>query len=264
MNYELLKNSVNLISDQLSKCARPALACSFGKDSMVMLFLVRQLRPDIPVLYFKAFPHPTKHQFAIRIAEELGLDLRLPEPKFKDLIAKDGRVELVEIYKAAPNRLMYFPIEPEPGYVPGPGFNCAVDWFLSPTTPTEMDFDAIFVGHRGDDVDPTHGKVPLVDSVFEVEGFRFIYPIKEWTEADIWEFSREVGIPQNEARYSGDMSANNDYYPLCVNCLKAEDGLVDCPKAGERIASIGSRLGLEDRREYFKNAFANIDHRRAA
>lgn len=264
MNYELLKNSVSLIDDQLSKCERPALACSFGKDSMVMLYLVRQFRPDIPVLYFKGLPHPTKHLFAARISRELALDIRLPEPKYKDLIAKDGKVELIEVYEVAPGRLVYFPIEPEPDYVPGPGYACAVDKFMTATIPAPMSFDALFVGHRGDDIDPTFGKVPLVSSVFEAEGFRTIYPIKDWTEADIWEFSREVGIPQNEARYAGDMRANNDYHEMCVNCLKKTGADAYCPKAGRRIPQTGAQLGLEERREYFRNALVNIDRRRGA
>jgi 3'-phosphoadenosine 5'-phosphosulfate sulfotransferase (PAPS reductase)/FAD synthetase len=262
MNVELVKETAELIQRELEKCSRPAIAWSGGKDSMVMLFLVRQFSPDIPVLYFKGFPSATKHEFVKRIARELKLNLVLPEPKFKDLIAKDGKVELIQMYEIAAGRLMYFPVEAEPQHIPTPMSHCVVEEFLKYTNPPVMGFDGIFVGHRGDDVDPTLGEVKLMEEVVEMDNLRVVYPLKHWTERDIWEFSAKMLIPQNVERYSGDMKSNNDYFEACFECLKpAPTTGVFCPKKGRVIPRVGNEMGLEERREKYRDQLVNIQRR---
>jgi 3'-phosphoadenosine 5'-phosphosulfate sulfotransferase (PAPS reductase)/FAD synthetase len=259
----LLKDTVGIIEDQLSKSERPALACSFGKDSIVMLFLVLQFKPDIPVIYLKGLTHPTKHNFVKRITRELGLNLVIPEPKFKDLLAKGDHVELIEIYELAPGKLLYFPIESEPYYIPNALSHCIVENVMEPTIATPLNFDSLFIGHRGDDTDPTHGDMPLKDYVVDTGGFNVIYPLRDWAEEDIWEFSKDNLIPQNIERYTGDMRSNNDYFTACFECLKpGVSDMVVCPKLGTSIPRVGNNLMLEERREYYNSSFINIDRGR--
>jgi 3'-phosphoadenosine 5'-phosphosulfate sulfotransferase (PAPS reductase)/FAD synthetase len=47
----LLERTDNFIKESLAKVENPYLACSFGKDSAVMLHLVLKQMPDIPVVF---------------------------------------------------------------------------------------------------------------------------------------------------------------------------------------------------------------------
>lgn len=51
----LVRRTIGFIKESLSKVSNPYVACSFGKDSSVMLHLVRTLAPDMPI---KFVTHP--------------------------------------------------------------------------------------------------------------------------------------------------------------------------------------------------------------
>lgn len=224
-----------------------------------MLWLVREQKPDIDVVYFDAFPSPTKHRFALDIAQQYDLKLHSPVPMGRDVIGKGSHVEIIEAYQIAPKRVMALPIEAEPDYTSDKKCLCALDKMHAPVADCQLHFDGIFIGHRNDDVDPTQGAVPLESDAVIYEDFRYLYPLKDWTEKDIWEASKLLGIPQNEARYfQHDMTANNDYYPLCTKCL-GSDSEVICPQTNLPLPGMRAILKLDDRREAWRKTFVNIN-----
>jgi 3'-phosphoadenosine 5'-phosphosulfate sulfotransferase (PAPS reductase)/FAD synthetase len=258
----LIRATREFIAEQLAISRNPAVACSFGKESMVMLDLARRIQPDVAVIYFPGFPHPTKHLFAERMAKEWSLSLYAPYPRARDAISKDGHVELVELYELAPKRFMFFPIEAAHDYEPDASSDCGLAFLNEePVSARADDFDAVFIGHRNDDRDPTHGNVPLKDYVVSFGDFRYIYPLKDWTEADVWAASRLLGIPQNEARYRDrDMGADNDYWSVCMRCFlgSPDRRSVICPKTGEEAPIVFEEARLEERRGKYRRAFVNI------
>jgi len=58
------KETLLYIEHILNKSYNPVILCSFGKDSMVMLYLIRKIKKDIPVLFFKEPFFPKKYSFA--------------------------------------------------------------------------------------------------------------------------------------------------------------------------------------------------------
>jgi len=258
----LIEATRALIAEQLAISRSPALASSFGKESMVMLGLARLIRPDVAVIYFPGPPHPTKHLFAERMAKEWSLNLYAPYPRARDVVSKDGHVELVELYELAPARFMYFPIEAPKDYDPDASSHCGLSYLNEePVSARADDFDAVFIGHRNDDRDPTHGRVPLKDYVVSFGDFRYVYPLRDWTEADVWAASRLLGIPQNEARYRDqDPGADNDYHDLCTRCFLGGPAAksVICPKTGEETPAAFEEARLEERRDAYRRAFVNI------
>ena len=46
---EKIESSKRIIAEAIEKYPNTAVACSFGKDSMVVLALAREVKPDIPV-----------------------------------------------------------------------------------------------------------------------------------------------------------------------------------------------------------------------
>lgn len=254
---ELISRTIELIAGQLACRRNPAVAWSGGKDSQILLHLVRSLKPDISVVYFRGFPHLTKHNFVLRMAKEWDLNLSTPLPFVRDAIAKDGHVELVELYSLAPGRFMYFPIEAARDYEPDKDSHCGLAHLNGEMAAGVSNFDAVFIGHRNDDADPTHGAVPLKEHVVDYGDFAYVYPLKDWSEADIWAASKLLGIPQNEARYvEGDTSANADYADICTRCFLAP---ATCPQTGEDLPAAFEEALLEQRRADYRRVFVNIE-----
>ena len=65
----------------LSEVKNPYVACSFGKDSVVMLHLVLKHRPNIPVYSFsnKQYDFPDTHRLRWELQEKWNLNLVLVE-----------------------------------------------------------------------------------------------------------------------------------------------------------------------------------------
>jgi 3'-phosphoadenosine 5'-phosphosulfate sulfotransferase (PAPS reductase)/FAD synthetase len=196
------------------------------------------------------------------MAKEWSLNLYAPYPRARDAVSKDGHVELVELYELAPARFMYFPIEAPKDYEPDASADCGLAFLREePVAARADDFDAVFIGHRNDDRDPTHGRVPLKDYVVSFGDFRYIYPLRDWTEADVWAASELLNIPQNQARYRDrDMGADNDYHELCTRCFLGSPGRrsVICPQTGEQTPMAFEEARLEERRGEYRRAFVNI------
>lgn len=269
---QLINNSLALIEKTLGRVKKPVVAWSAGKDSQVMLHLIRHVSKDIPVLHLRGFADETKHDFAEDEIGRLGLLMIEPRPFATEVAGKGDHIEIAEIYQLTDNAVIYlpvksdaitvlsFPIEAEPDHVPGPSSHCAIEKLNQPTNPEPLDVDGIFIGHRNDDADPVHGAIPLESDTVEAGGVTFVYPLKDWTEANIWEASELLNIPQNKARYERkDMYANADYFPMCVECLKPTDAeSIICPKIGEPVYAIGRDLNLEQRREEWRKKFVNL------
>jgi 3'-phosphoadenosine 5'-phosphosulfate sulfotransferase (PAPS reductase)/FAD synthetase len=257
---QLYQNSVEIVGFELARAQKPVVLWSSGKDSMVLLAMVRLFRPDVPVIYLRAFNHPTKHFFAEKIMKEWGLNVIEPLPAYRDVVAKGDHVELIEVYQQTKDIPFYFPIEAEPDYQPGANCLCAIDKLNAPKSSEVGGFDSVFIGHRGDDVDPVYGAIPVKDYVAQIGDVRMVYPLKDWSEADIWEYSRWQEIPQNDERYVlGLQRGNNDYYPLCTRCLESKENEVFCPKAKGPVHGLGNLIDAEQRADYWRKQFINIE-----
>lgn len=259
---EKLATARRVIAESLKIARAPLVLWSGGKDSMLLLWLIREVRPDAQVAYFRGFEDETKHAFAGEIIESYGLNMADLQPVARDVVAKDGHIELIEVYEVAPGVHLYFPIEAEPGHVPGPGSLCAVLKLNEPRAARCLDdFDCVFIGHRGDDADPVHGDIPLADYVHAQNSVQFVYPLKDFTESDVWAASAALSVPQNTLRYRDkDMRFNADYWPLCTRCLEPQEGeTVECPKAGGPVYALNRFINPEQRREEWRQSFINLE-----
>src|SRR5215475_6165411 len=76
-----------------------ALMCSFGKDSMALLHLVREtLGKDLPVIYYRHPYYPAKQQFANQVIESRGLTVHDYPPFAAGVKVKPDMLELVARY----------------------------------------------------------------------------------------------------------------------------------------------------------------------
>ena len=262
---KLIDAALLLIAAELKRSTSPLLAWSGGKDSQVLLALVQVVAREqgyrFSVAHFRPFNHPSKHLFADLIISMQDLQVVEIKPAFRDAVATGDHIEIVEAYQIAPGAFLYYPIEAEPDYAAGPGSHCAVEKINEPTSEEPGAFDAVFIGHRGDDVDPAHGAIPLKADVVEASGVRFVYPLKDWSEGDIWDASRILNVAQNGKRYAdGRMDWNADYYEICTKCLhKGDSDFVICPKIQDHVYRLGKLISLEDRRRIWRDQFINLE-----
>ena len=260
-----LEQTRRLRREYLEQANSPALLWSAGKESQLLLWLLRGLMPEMPVIHLQPLPHPTKHQFADRMIEELKLQ-RVEVPLVGvDVVGNGDEINLVEVYAVNQTFRLFLPFENEPGRPVDEQSACAVEVIneksrrIAGAQLPKLTPDVLFIGHRSEDGDLIFGNVPVKEFAHTEFGVTMVYPLKDWALGDVWEASRLLGVPQNDARYAGEMSANADYFPLCTKCFERGPEQVLCPKINDHVDNLGNKLNLEDRREQWRQTFVNIE-----
>jgi 3'-phosphoadenosine 5'-phosphosulfate sulfotransferase (PAPS reductase)/FAD synthetase len=85
--------ALDLIERTLAEHERPVVGCSFGKDSMVVLHMVRRFIPDVEVVFINTgAEYPDTVHFARKMSEEWRLNLKVarPETNFWKIVEKHG------------------------------------------------------------------------------------------------------------------------------------------------------------------------------
>ena len=88
-----IKHSVEEVKKALIIAKNPMVACSFGKDSMVMLHIIKQIAPDIKVRYGNTgIEYPENLKFKSRIVKEWNLNFYQTKPvkSFWDIVRELG------------------------------------------------------------------------------------------------------------------------------------------------------------------------------
>jgi hypothetical protein len=245
-----IEQAQKLIESTLT--AQSILAVSFGKDSMVMLDIVRRMGHNLPVVYWKRERHfPEKNRFANKATEALGLVVYDFPPVHTKLLRMKGKIEVVNYFAVSNTRTLAVPsgiVQPEEGK---PSLCALSDMYLKPIGVCQFPWDTLYVGHKDSDVDPLQGAVPLDCDEVKPEGSpRLVFPLRHFTDSDIWEYSRRFEVLQDTDRYTADgedVTFNNDYYPACTACLNPDnDAQVWCPKFNSQMPNISSEVQWVD------------------
>lgn len=244
-----------------------ALMCSFGKDSMVLLHLVREELPPntvgchsypLPVIYHK---HPWfgfKHAFANSVIESWALEIHDYPPMACGVKSKEDRLELVARYPFGLGS-MDLPMNIEPP-LPRREFVCGLQWLLRPKIAgLQWRWRNVLIGHKSSDVDPYEGAVPLACDNVEIAKANLVFPLRHWSDDDVWNYIEANHVPYDRARYANraeiaDKWQNPDYLHACTACIdpREEAVTVYCPKTGQMVENVGSKsLRLEQRPHYW-------------
>jgi len=174
------------VRDILLKAKNPVLLCSFGKESLVLLKMIMDIRP-IPILHFYDELDP----FVEKIIREWELDVMSYAPAIRYRV-KDTVVSEYAIGNARLPMLRDVSENGKPvGYVTTPQFH--------------YDFDYTFFGYRKTD---SH---PLVKKVFEREfqlgPTRMVAPLYDLSDRDVFNLIDEYSIPYQP--YCDDVKPGN-------------------------------------------------------
>jgi hypothetical protein len=233
------------------------LLCSFGKDSMTLLHLIREVMPlkrlschgyPIPVIYHRQPWFPAKNEFADRVIRSWGLEIHDYPPLACGVKCKADRLELVGRYPFG-NDAMDLPLNTEPPIARRP-YLCGRQWLLRPKAAlATFPWHVAFHGHKSTDVDPYEGPVPLRADQVDAGGVHVVFPLREWTDADVWEYLEEHRIEYDLGRYQNyqeleDKWNNPDYIHACTACIDPREtaAKVYCPKLQMKIPNVGHEV----------------------
>jgi phosphoadenosine phosphosulfate reductase len=160
---------VQTITDALERAEAPCLTSSFQAECVVLTHLVRERRPDVPVLFLD-----TVHHFAETLA-------------YRDEIAQKWGLNLITLRAT----------EPQPGLWSDAGTDaCCRRHKVEPLFAALERYDIWFTALRRD-------QSPSRATLQEVEPFRLpsgkviqrVSPLAAWTAKDVWTYAREHDIP---------------------------------------------------------------------
>ncbi len=157
----------------LSQVENPYVACSFGKDSIVMLHLILQHRPNIPVYSFsnKQYDFPDTHRIRWELQERWNLNLILVERDVSKAVE-------IEDEGGAYNRL-YFSVLRE--QVQKHQWNC------------------VFIGKRKQEASRRKREIDEKGNFFpDTLNEKIAYPLADWNIKDIWAYSTSNNLLHHE------------------------------------------------------------------
>jgi phosphoadenosine phosphosulfate reductase len=157
-----------LIEQRLASAALPCVTSSFQAECVVLLHLLRELRPDIPVLFLD-----TVHHFRETYA-------------YRDALAEQWALNLVTLRAETP----------APGLWQESTHACCARHKVGPLFAALAQYDTWFTGLRRE-------QSPSRASLGEIEPFTLpggqilqkISPLATWTTKDVWSYAKENGIP---------------------------------------------------------------------
>lgn len=239
MLEDKISSTSNLIKDCLNASNSPVGLCSFGKDSLVMIHLILQIK-KIPVIFWKEPFFQKKFSYAHKIAELWDLDVYDYPPQSVQYFQNNGFFDVLNFYRIGLNNYIYLNTGVRSFKEDDDRFLCTIDDLIKRPVCSNYSFnwDCIFHGHKQND--PLYG---LMDNV-ELPQWKILdkgiisFPLKDWSDKDIWNYIHEFKLPYNKERYDHKYeSSNNDIFPCCYRCLdqNSKDKEVYCPKKNKYI-----------------------------
>jgi len=194
--------ALELIEKSLKQRVKPFIACSFGKDSMVVLDLVRRVNKDVPVVFCN-----TRCEFPETIL-------------FKNMIVKEWDLEYIELlpYKNMTWRKCADKYGLPCMRIPGTKRHAPRCCYYLKEKPAEVFYtstqaDLVFTGLRAYEsrnrrlftIRMDKNK-KLVDGTWTCAHYYYMKtyslwkanPIIKWTKKEVWDYIHSRGLPINE------------------------------------------------------------------
>ena len=279
----LVADTCRRIEQWLNQSSRPVVLWSGGKDSTAMLHLIRfKVGAKLPCVQWREPRFRHRYAHSDLLARQWDLEVYDWAPSGyaitdgPDIETGTPRFDFVKMYQMAPGdssaprgKVMMLCLGTEPpteAQISAGAYLCGLDAIQRPTGTFDFPWDAAFHGQKSADIDLIKGHVPLsVDSLVQPGVPTQFYPMRHWTDADIWNYLEAEGVPNDDTRYEKsqgtwrhrkDKSQNSDYYPVCWNCVNRHLGeTVWCPKNScqtNNISRIAPYIDLQSPAQGFR------------
>jgi 3'-phosphoadenosine 5'-phosphosulfate sulfotransferase (PAPS reductase)/FAD synthetase len=260
---DLLDNTIERVLRWHKRWPKSVVLWSGGKDSTVLLHLIRYVcKIDLPVVQYREPKLRERYAYSDNLINQWDLEV-YDYPPSKITITDGPDVETGEPrfdflkYQQWGNKCVIVAQGTERPKV-GERYLCAVDdYFKRPLGYFSWPWEAAFIGTKSSDIDSIKGSIPLSMDVRYAEGSPVsLYPLRFWTDEDIFGYLEEYKITPDPNRYvyrdgkwgnNPDKSLNSDYFPVCVNCVDRRGPKhVYCPKLNATISNISPSAPYED------------------
>lgn len=196
----------------------------------------------LPVIFYRLPFQQHKYRFADSVIDRYDLEVHDYAPSYVEAHDKGDEMGFLSHYQIGARTVAV-----------GCGIKKSADGICSlakiykrPVGGFAFPWDLIFIGHKGSDVDPIMGEIPLnSDFVNNVGSASLSYPIRHLTDEDIWKYTEDFGLPVHTDRYiKNDAEANPDYVKACTACMERNGpNSVSCPAMGGlKVANVSSQL----------------------
>jgi len=163
-----MTDTMHLIADEIAAAKHPCVTSSFQAECVVLVHMLRQVAPQIPVLFLD-----TVHHFAQTL-------------EYRDEIARRWGLNLVTLRAA----------EPSPGLWQRDTKACCGRHKVEPLFEALAQHDVWFTGLRRD-------QSPSRAALAEIEPFRLskgqeirkVSPLAGWSTRDVWSYAKAHDIP---------------------------------------------------------------------
>jgi len=242
---EKIARALAVTQTALKAYKSPAFMCSFGKDSMVLLHLLREAKIRLPIIFHQDPWWPAKYAFAQGLIAKWGLEVYDYPPLGVTLWEGKEIMAFTNHYQIGSDRraVLQMPKNILPP-VAGKKYLCGLKQVLGrPTGTFNYPWDLAIIGHKSSDSDQIAGDVKLHCDIKQNAGIGpdLLFPLREWTDDDIWDYTARFSVPQQLTRYDvanrkelPDKTANSDYARVCIACCDRRETriAVPCPKLG--------------------------------
>lgn len=217
----MLEQARELIREQWTQAKAPAVLCSFGKDSMLVLSLVREIIDDIHVIWWRSLLSPQQQEFGKRIIREWNLTAWSWHPSDIYLVPNKENVSVIH--------------EQSFGNVTHPvlmdvedGENCIFDLPSERTPRLFPHWDLLLTGHKDSDIHYV-AKNYLPPDGWTLGQAKVYSPIRGMTDDQVLRAIKDLNVPYEPV---------DDTLKACTNCLYDLSGLAYCKKVSNFIPRV--------------------------
>ena len=163
-----MSDAADIVAAQLESPGAPCITCSFQAEDMVVLHMLRQVKPDVPVLFLD-----TVHHFAQTYA-------------YRDEIAARWKLNVVNLRAE----------EPSPGLWQTSTDQCCARHKVGPLFSALEAYDTWFTGLRREQ-SPSRANLAPVEPFKLPSGktIQKVSPVAMWTTRDVWMYAKANDIP---------------------------------------------------------------------
>lgn len=180
-----IRKSIEIIKRGLVKAKSPYIACSWGKDSIVMLWLIRKVNKDIPVVFKNSnYCFPDTYQIRDELIEKWEIDNYIelpPAMDYKDVVDQFGLPDITRKSKDQSK---------------------VVQMLKKDKRDELQDFDSVFLGIRQTESNARKNMIRYNGPIQELKnGLIKIMPIAYWDFDLLWQVIEKFKIPMNGIYY---------------------------------------------------------------
>lgn len=254
MSHEATAYSTLSIALKGSK--NPCILSSFGKDSLAVIDMATQLGVR-RVLYLEDRDEIVDVVHIAKTIEKYKLEVTRMWSGRALLYFVGPEPLLLGLPFVTRKLMLPVPTNIDP-YEPGQPFTCVDDRLRAQHgEPLEFDTDLLIMGFKRADWEGNTCRVIIdkLDSEAQVKylaqyrpimdvmpGVRVVYPLLDWTHAQVWDYLDHNGVEASRLMYDG-RERRPHRNPVCYRCHDPfGPGLVECPKTGKPLMNLGHFL----------------------